>query len=356
MKTLALKLFALCLAIFALGGTVFAQNDLNLPDVSQAAEVKQRIALTDITVKYHRPLVNGRKIWGGLVPYGKVWRAGANENTTIEFSDPVSIEGKPLPKGVYGLHMIPNPDSWTVIFSKTNTGWGSYSYDQKDDPLRVNVKPKPLDQSEEALEYEFENLKPDSTAVTLKWEKLGVPFTVSINDADQTLQNIRAQMKGAGQFAWQAPDQAAQFCLTRKINLDEALRWADASIQNEERFENLSTKADILKALNRQDEAKTTWNKALEKAKAPDLYTYGRQLQNQKKGAEAMEIFKEVAKRFPNGVFGYLAQARLKSTAGDFTGALSDAKQAQSAAPSEGQKQAIQGVIDRLQAKQDINK
>src|SRR2546423_12879452 len=356
MKTITLKPLVLCLAIVGVGQIASAQNDLNLPDVSQAAEVKQRIALTDIAIKYHRPLVNGRKIWGGLVPYGKVWRAGANENTTIEFSDPVSVEGKPLAKGVYGLHMIPNPDSWTVIFSKTNTGWGSYSYKQDEDALRVNVKPKPLAQSEEALEFEFEDLKPTSTAVTLKWEKVGVPFTVSINDSDQTLQNIRAQMKGGGQFAWQAPDQAAQFCLTKNTNLDEALRWADLSIQNEERFENLSTKADILKALNRQDEAKTTWNKALEKAKAPDLYTYGRQLQNQKKGADAMEIFKEVAKRFPQGVYGYLAQARIKSAAGDFAGALNDAKQAQAAAPSEGQKQAIQALITRLDAKQDINK
>src|SRR5499425_3213069 len=315
MKTITLKPFALSLAILGLGGTVSAQNDLNLPDVSQAAEVKQRIALTDITIKYHRPLVNGRKIWGGLVPYGKVWRAGANENTTIEFSDDVSVEGKPLPKGLYGLHMIPNQDSCTVIFSKTNTGWGSYSYDQKDDALRVDVKPKTLAENDEALEFEFENLKPTSTAVTLKWEKMGIPFTVSVNDADQTLQNIRAQMKGAGQFAWQAPDQAAQFCLTKKTNLDEALRWADLSIQNEERFENLSTKADILKALNKQDEAKTIWNKALEKAAAPQLYTYGRQLQNQKKApeaAEALEIFKEVAKRFPTGVYGYLGQARIK--------------------------------------------
>src|SRR5215472_15146353 len=356
MKTTMRKPLVLCLAIAGLGQIASAQSDLKLPDVSQAAEVKQRIALTDIAVKYHRPLVNGRKIWGGLVPYGKVWRAGANENTTIEFSDPVSVEGKPLDKGTYGLHMIPNADSWTVIFSKTNTGWGSFSYDQKEDALRVNVKPKPLDQSEEALEYEFENLKPDSTTVTLKWEKLGVPFTVSVNDAEQTLQNIRAQMKGAGQFAWQAPDQAAQFCLTNKVDLDEALRWANLSIQNEERFENLSTKADILKALNKQDEAKTTWNKAIEKAEGPQLYTYGRQLQNQKKGAEAIEIFKEVAKRFPNGVYGDLAQARVKSAAGDFAGALNDAKQAQTAAPSEGQKQAIQGLIDRLQAKQDINK
>jgi hypothetical protein len=356
MKTIALQPFALYVAMLGFGGTLAAQNDLNLPDVSQAAEVKQQIALTDITIKYHRPLVNGRKIWGGLVPYGKVWRAGANENTTIDFSDAVSVEGKPLAKGTYGLHMIPNSDSWTIIFSKTNTGWGSYSYDQKDDALRVDVKPRPLAENKEALEFAFEDLKPTSTAVTLKWEKLGVPFTVSINDADQTLQNIRAQLKGRGQFTWQALDEGAQFCLTRKINLDEALRWADASIQNEERFDNLSTKADILKALNRPDEAKATWNKALEKAAAPQLYTYGRQLQNKKQGAEAMEIFKEVAKRFPNGVFGYLAQARIKSTAGDFTGALNDAKQAQAAAPSEGQKQAIQGLIDRLQANQDINK
>ena len=355
MKTLTLKPFALGLAILGVGRIVSAQ-DITLPDASQAAEAKQRIGLTDITVKYHRPLVNGRKVWGGLVPYGKVWRAGANENTTIEFSDPVSIEGQPLAKGVYGLHMIPNPDSWTIIFSKTNTGWGSYSYDQKEDALRVNVKPRPLAEQKEALEFEFEDLKPDSTAVTLKWEKLGVPFTVSINDSDQTLQNIRAQLKGRGQFTWDSLDAAAQFCLSKKIDLDEALRWADASIQNEERFDNLSTKADILKALNRPDEAKTVWNKALEKAAAPQLYSYGRRLQNEKQAAQAMEIFKDVAKRFPQGVFGYLAQARIKSAAGDLDGALNDAKQAQAAAPSDAQKQAIKGLIDRLEAKQDINK
>jgi len=356
MKTITLKPFAVCLAILGLARTVSAQNDLNLPDVSQAAEVKQRIALTDITINYHRPLVSGRKIWGGLVPYGKVWRAGANENTTIEFSDPVSIEGKALAKGTYGLHMIPNPDSWTVIFSKTNTGWGSYSYKQDEDALRVDVKPRQLAEMKDALEFEFEDLKPDSTTVTLKWEKLGVPFTVSIKDADQTLQNIRAQLKGRGQFTWQALDEAAQFCLTRKINLDEALQWADASIQNEERFDNLSTKADILKALNRPDEAKTTWNHAVEVANAPQLYSYGRRLQFQKQNAEAMEIFKDVDKRFPQGVYGDLARARIKSAAGDFAGAASDAKKAQAAAPTDAQKQSIQALITRLDAKQDINK
>src|SRR5256886_7986228 len=175
MKTL--RPTTLCIAIFGLTGAAFAQNDLNLPDVSQAAEVKQRIALTDITITYHRPLVNGRKIWGALVPYGKVWRAGANENTTIEFSDPVSVEGQQLAKGIYGLHMIPNPDSWTVIFSKTNRGWGSYSYDEKEDALRGNVKTRPLAEPKEALEFDFEDLNADSTAGTLRRENLGVPFT-----------------------------------------------------------------------------------------------------------------------------------------------------------------------------------
>src|ERR1700674_1062880 len=117
--------------------------NLDLPDVSQLAVNKQRIALTDITITYHRPLVNDRKIWGGLVPFGQVWRAGANENTTIEFSTPVSVEGKPLPPGKYGLHMIPNPDTWTIIFSKMAVAWGSYTYKQTEDALRVDVKPRP---------------------------------------------------------------------------------------------------------------------------------------------------------------------------------------------------------------------
>src|SRR6476661_3130265 len=124
MKRISILLPAI--AVLALGASVRA--DLNLPDASQLAVTKQRIGLTDIKVTYHRPLVNGRKIWGGLVPMGQVWRAGANENTTIEFSMPVSVEGKPLPAGIYGLHMIPNPDSWTIIFSKMAVAWGSYTY------------------------------------------------------------------------------------------------------------------------------------------------------------------------------------------------------------------------------------
>src|SRR3974377_2446327 len=114
---------------------------LKLPRASQHALITQRIGLTDITINYHRPLANGRQVWGKLVPYGQVWRAGANENTTITFTDPVTIEGQALDKGTYGLHMIPGENEWTVIFSKDSNDWGSFSYKQAEDALRVPVKP-----------------------------------------------------------------------------------------------------------------------------------------------------------------------------------------------------------------------
>ncbi len=121
----------LFLAMFTVAPRAQAQSSiLDLPRDSQHAKVIQRIGLTDITINYHRPLVKGRKVWGGLVPYGQPWRAGANENTTIEFSDAVSVEGKPLAKGVYGLHMIPGENEWTVAFSKMSTAWGSFSYNE----------------------------------------------------------------------------------------------------------------------------------------------------------------------------------------------------------------------------------
>jgi hypothetical protein len=341
-------------AIATLAFGVSVRADLTLPDVSQHAVTKQRVGLTDVKITYHRPLVNGRKIWGGLVPLGEVWRAGANENTTIEVSDPVSVEGQPLAKGTYGLHMIPTADTWTVIFSKMSTAWGSYTYSQAEDALRVTVKPRPIEM-EEALGYEFEDLKPESVTVTLKWEKLAVPFKVTISD-DATLANIRGQMRGRAQYEWQAPNQAAQFCLTKKINLDEALKWVNLSIQNEERFENLTTKADLLKAMNKPDDAKKTWEQAIAKTTPIQLYGYGRGLQTQKKDAEAMEIFKDVAKRYPETPFGHLSNARIKSAAGDFAGAAEDAKKAQAVAVSDQQKASIKTLIDRLQAKQDINK
>src|SRR5213075_1165178 len=155
-------------------------TELNIPRVSQRASVTQRIGLTDITITYHRPAVGGREIWGKTIPYGKVWRAGANENTTITFTDDVTVEGKPLAAGSYGLHTFPDKDQWTIIFSKNSTSWGSFSYDEKEDALRVTTKPHAAE-SFEVLTYVFDDVKPDSATAVLRWEKLAVPFHVSVD-------------------------------------------------------------------------------------------------------------------------------------------------------------------------------
>ena len=142
------SLFVLLAGVLSAAGVCRAQTAtgetlmLNLPRVSQHALISQRIGITDITINYHRPLANGRQIWGKVVPYGEVWRAGANENTTIRFTDPVMIEGQALDKGTYGLHMIPGETEWTVIFSKSTAACGSFTYKQEEDALRVKVKPQ----------------------------------------------------------------------------------------------------------------------------------------------------------------------------------------------------------------------
>src|SRR5262245_54751129 len=112
---------------------------LKAPEASPAASVTQTVGLTEMKITYHRPAVNGRKIWGGLVPYGDVWRAGANENTTLSFSSAVKVAGKPLRAGTYGLHMIPTAKDWTIIFSNQAAAWGSFSYDPKEDALRITA-------------------------------------------------------------------------------------------------------------------------------------------------------------------------------------------------------------------------
>jgi Protein of unknown function (DUF2911) len=225
---------------------------LNLPRGSQHAVLTQRIGITDITINYHRPVVNSREIWGKLVPYGDVWRAGANENTTISFSDPVSIEGQALPAGTYGLHMIPNQSEWTVIFSKNSTSWGSFTYNKDEDALRVNVKPQPTDMHE-ALTYDFDDVKPASAVVTLRWEKLAIPFKVDVKTDDIVAENLHKQLRGLAQYTWDGWNDAATYLLTEKVHLDDALTYCDKSIQNEERYDNLMTKSQVLTALGRND-------------------------------------------------------------------------------------------------------
>jgi len=327
---------------------------MSLPRQSQRATVSQRVALTDLTINYHRPLVGGRKIWGvpTIAPYGQVWRAGANENTTFEVSDPVTIEGKRLERGAYGLHMIPDADSFTVIFSKNSTSWGAFTYDPKEDALRVTVKPQPAEMREE-LTYEFGAVKPDSAIVTLRWEKIAVPFTVK-TDMDATVANIRNQMRNSAQYIWAGPHDAASWCLENKVNLEEALSWENRSIQMEERFENLMTKAQILDALNRGSETAAVRARAMEAANATQLYFYGRQLQTEKKKAEAIAVYRLVAKRFPTHWLGHVAAARASVADGNFDAAVKEVKASLADAPPQ-QKQGLETMVKRLEAKEDIN-
>ncbi len=350
----AFRGFRFCLLMAALSGLSPAQSFvLDLPLQSQQAVISQTIGITDVTINYHRPLVNDRKVWGDLVPYGKVWRAGANINTTITFSDPVMIEGKPLDKGTYGLHMIPNADQWTIIFSKNSTSWGAFTYDEKEDALRVTVKPKPADMHN-ALTYDFDDLKPDSAVVELEWEKVAVPFKVSVDVHDIVDASLKKQLRNLSQYTWISWDEAANYMLAEKINLDEALDYANKSIQNEDRYDNETTKAKVLTALNRKDEAAVAQKKALEFATPLQMHGYARRLIGEKRNEEAYAIFRENAKKHPDQWFVHTGLARMYSAQGKFNEAAKEMQLSIAAAP-ESQKSYLDGLEKRLESKQDIN-
>ena len=355
-----IRLLALFSGVLLVSSFSFAQTATNetlmldLPRASQHAVVTQRIGITDITINYHRPLANGRQIWGKVVPYGQVWRAGANENTTITFTDPVTIEGQPLEKGTYGLHMIPGENQWTVIFSKTSTAWGSFSYKQDEDALRVNVKPQPAE-AHNALAYDFDDVKPDSTVVTMSWDKVAVPFKVEVKVNDLVTASIHRHLYGLNQFYWEGWDDAAAYFLANKINLDEALKDEDQSIQAEERYDNLLNKSKILEAMGRKQDAEMFRTKALDKASALQLYFYGRQLQGEKKQDEALAIFRSTAKKFPDYWTSHMALARVYSAQGDFENAVKEVKLSLAGAP-ESNKANLENYVKRLQNKEDINR
>jgi hypothetical protein len=354
MFRVALRGFLLCLLLASLSGMSPAQSfTLDLPLQSQQAKISQTIGITDITINYHRPLVNDRKVWGGLVPYGKVWRAGANMNTTITFSDPVMIEGQPLDKGTYGLHMIPNADQWTIIFSKNSTSWGSFTYDEKEDALRVTVKPKAADMHN-ALTYDFDDLQKDSAVVELEWEKVAVPFKVSVDVHDVVQASLKKQLRNLSQYTWMSWDNAANYLLAEKIALDDALKYSDTSIQNEDRYDNEMTKSTVLKALNRKDEAATAEKKALDFASPLQLHQYARQLLGEKRNDEAYAVFRDNAKKHPDQWFVHTGLARMYSAQSKFDDATKEMKLAMAAAPND-QQSYLDGLEKRLEAKQDIN-
>ena len=261
MKRTSLRAIVPAAGLLALAASgAFAQQQLQLPRPSPLASVSQTIGVTEVTLHYSRPGVKDRKIWGELVPYGEVWRTGANENTTIRFSTPVKIGGKELPAGLYGLQTIPTADQWTVILSKDADQWGAFNYKQENDALRFQAKPEPAE-FQERMGFDFEDVTDTSAKVVLHWEKLRVPFTIEVDTPKLAVTAVKNTLRPSS-FV-----QAANWCVQNNTCLDDASRWLDASIALDPSFSNQRAKAMLLAKKNDFKGAVTWAEKALAAAK-----------------------------------------------------------------------------------------
>jgi tetratricopeptide (TPR) repeat protein len=339
---------------------------------NKKATVSERIGLTDVTIHYDRPGVKGRegKIWGQLVPVGFVdqnfgtskaapWRAGANENTTIEFSNDVKIEGQPLKAGKYGFFIAYDPLEPTLIFSKNSTSWGSFYYDPSEDVLRVKVKAVPMNNSVEWLKYEFLNQTENSATIALEWEKLMIPFKVETDYIKDQIESFRRELRTERGFFWLSWNQAAQWSLQHNTNLEQALQWADSATSigfgGNNIFQPYTTKAQILMKLGRAAEADAVMKKALPLASMIDLHQYGRRLLQQNKPKEALEVFKMNYDKNPNQFTTLVGLTRGYSANADYKTALKYAKQALPLAPDAQNKTFLEGAIKKLEQNQDVN-
>ncbi len=363
----------LLLQISASLAIAYAQSDLTLPPSgnNQKASISQFIGPVKVTIEYSSPAVHSPsgedrrgKIWGKLVPYGlqnlgagngkpDPWRAGANENTTFSAAESVMVEGKPLPSGKYGLHMIPGPEEWTVIFNRNSSAWGSFFYEESEDALRVTVKPH-KHEYREWLTYDFTVRKPEETTVELQWEELAVPITIRANTNDSYLTHLRHELTGADGFDYRSYVAASQFCLQANTDLDEGMRWAEDALTKpgigQANFQTLSNKALFLTKLGKESEAKATMEVAIHNPAATptEIHLYGRQLLAQHKTAEAMEIFKFNAEHNPDAWPVHVGLARGYSATGDIQKALEHARIALPQAPDALNKTSLEAMIKTL--------
>jgi Protein of unknown function (DUF2911) len=247
-----------------------ASAQLNLPRESQKQTITQTVGDATISIVYHRPNTKGRTVFGGLESYGKVWRSGANENTVFETSRDLMVDGKSLPAGKYGLHTIPNKNEWTVIFSKDNDKWGSFSYVEANDALRVTVKPQTIP-LQETLSYDFDDVGAHSAKIVLRWEKIAVPFTVDIGDVTgRMLTQIRDAITARKADDVRALNQGANYVFTFKVkdSYSDAVGWMDTSLGVRETFGGLVLKARLLAEMGKRQDAIATGEKAIAIGKA----------------------------------------------------------------------------------------
>lgn len=244
-----------------------AHAQLKLPRVSPAATVTQTIGLTDLTVTYCRPGVKGRVIWGGLVPYDEPWRTGANEATRFTTADAIQFGGKELAAGAYSLFTIPGKDEWIVVINSEKDLWGAYEYKPEKDVLRVTVKPAVVE-PQEWMGFSFEDLTPNSVNLVLRWEKLSVAVPIVVDANGKTLAGARAAIEAAKSDDWRTPYQAAGFCFSNDVALEEGWKWLEKSLGVQQTWQNLGLQARWQAKLGKKADALKTAGKALEVAKA----------------------------------------------------------------------------------------
>ncbi|HEX8354471.1 MAG TPA: DUF2911 domain-containing protein [Pyrinomonadaceae bacterium] len=373
-----MKNYILCfsLALTAFSSHSFAQVPYNsaAPNgYTKKAVVSEQVGLTHVTITYHRPAVKGRegKIWGGVVHKGFIdqgfgngkltpWRAGANENTIIEFDNDVKVEGQALPKGRYGFFIAYDPTESTVIFSKRSDAWGSFFYDEKEDVLRVKVKPQPVEKSVENLKYEFSNQTPNSAVIALSWEKLSIPFKVEVDYLKQQFDAFLAESLNPRGFTAQGLNIAASWTLQNDYQLEKGLEWAVAATSpkfpgDPTSFSALSTRAAILEKLGKSDEAAAVIKSALPFGSVVELQQLGRQLLTAKKPQAALEVFQFNYTKNPNQFTALMGMARGLSANGAYPKALEFADKALPLAPNDSARQVVQAMIEKLKAGKDIN-
>ncbi|HUR65526.1 MAG TPA: DUF2911 domain-containing protein [Chitinophagaceae bacterium] len=340
---------------------------------TKKAMVAEEVGLTQVSIVYHRPAVKGRegKIWGGVVHTGfkdqgfgnrnpAPWRAGANENTLIEFDKDVKVEGQPLAKGKYGFFIAYDALEATLIFSKRTDAWGSFFYNEKEDVLRVKVKPQSLEKSIEFLKYEFSNETANAALITLSWEKLAIPFKVEVDHLKQQFEAFVAESQRPSGFTSQGLNIAANWALQNNYELEKALEWAILATSpnfpgDPASFTALITRANILDKLGKADEAATIIKTALPLGIMSQLHQLGRQFLAGKKNKTALEVFQFNYTKNPDKFMTLTGMVRGLSANEEYEKALEFAKRALPLAPDDTNKQAVQLMIDKLKERKDIN-
>lgn len=346
-----MKAFFAAAIVALLSWEVSAQNVTTPRAVVPAAEMTQTIGISTVNIKYSRPRVTLRgndrtgNIWGTLIPWGFKattfvdgsnipWRAGANENTIITFSDDVKIEGKDLAAGTYGLHMAVFEDGKaTVIFSNNSSSWGSFYYKEAEDALRVDVQTMDVAHTE-VLTYDAIAMDNTSATIALKWEKKAIPFKVEYDVHSIVIANFKDELRSIPGFGWQGLNQAANYCAQNNVELEQGLAWVDQSIANTKNFNNLSTKGQLLTAMGKTSEAQSIMDESVAIANVGQLNFLGYQMLGQQKYDKAIEYFTLNAKRNPKNANCWDSLGEAYKTKGDNKNAIKNLKKSLSLNPA----------------------